>query len=313
MKVLFTLNYGKEAMKALEDLGYEIVLRRENEMIPEGDLQGVEALICYDPFKILDIDQIKDLKWIQLSSIGIDQLPMEKVKRRGILVTNNRGGYSIPIGEWVVLKILEIYKASWCYYRQQQQQIWRVNKNQLELFGKRVAFIGTGSIALEGVKRLQGFGCTLWGVNTKGRPQEGFHQCFPIEELTQVLSQSDVVVLTLPYTEKTHHLINDQALASMKDQSVLINVSRGSIIDQEALVKHLKAGKLLGAALDVFEEEPLPQDHPLWKMENVLISPHSSWISEMRLERVYQTIYENMKRYRRGEALINLVDLERGY
>jgi len=313
MKVLFTHDYGREAMEAIEALGYEVMMKKENEWITDQELEGVAALVCYHPFKTLDIDRMKDLKWIQLSSIGIDQLPIEKVKVKGVVVTNNKGGYSIPMGEWIVLKILEIYKASMTYYRQQQQKVWKLSRNQLELYGKKVAFIGTGSIAREGVKRLQGFGCTLWGVNTKGRPQEGFHQCFPIEDLERVLAECDVVVLTIPYTESTHHLMNSQTLGAMKDESVLINVSRGSIIDQEALVKALERGKFLGIALDVFEEEPLPQEHPLWQLESVLISPHSAWISEMRNERRFETIYENLKRFKQGDALINQVDLEKGY
>lgn len=313
MKALFTYDYGKENMEAIIRLGYKIDVVRESEVAGYEGLADTEVLVCYNPFDHLDISKMKSLKWIQLSSIGVDQVPREEVIKRGILLTNNRGGYSIPMGEWIVLKILEIYKKSFVFYRQQQQALWKLDKNLLELYGKRVAFIGTGSIAREAAKRLQGFEAEVIGVNTMGRDTAFFHRCYSNRELSYVLSTSDVVVITIPYTGETHHLINAHGLEQMKQEAVLINVSRGSIIDEKALVKSLNEGKFLGVALDVFEEEPLSFDDPLWQIERVLISPHNSWISELRNERKYQMILENMRRFKDQEQLLNLVDLSRGY
>ncbi|GAB6087106.1 phosphoglycerate dehydrogenase [Alkaliphilus crotonatoxidans] len=313
MKALFTYDYGQEQMEAIARLGYELDVVREKEAAEYSKLPDVDVLVCYNPFDTLDITKMKGLKWIQLSSIGVDQIPREAVEKQGIIVTNNRGGYSIPMGEWIISKILEIYKKSNVFYRQQQQALWRLEKDVLELYGKKVAFIGTGSIAKEAAKRLQGFEVEIIGVNTDGHSTEFFHHCYGIDELNHVLKISDVVVITIPYTAKTHHLINFSALGQMKEEAVLINVSRGSIIDQQALVKSLEGGKFLGVALDVFEEEPLSQDHPLWQMERVLISPHNSWVSEMRNERKYQTILENMRRFKDNEPLLNVVNLNKGY
>ncbi|SET16077.1 Phosphoglycerate dehydrogenase [Natronincola peptidivorans] len=313
MKALFTYDYGKEKMESIKNLGYDVMIVDEKTIEYSQEMEDVEVLVCYNPFNTLDISKMPNLKWIQLSSIGIDQLPKEVSVEKGILVTNNKGGYSIPMGEWILLKILEIYKESYKLYQQQQQKKWKMNTNLLELYRKRIGFIGTGSIATESAKRLQGFEAHVIGVNTKGTKVQYFDKCYAIDKLDEVLGECDVVVLTIPYTSATHHLINKERLNSMKKDAVLINVSRGSIIDEDALIQHLKEGNLLGAALDVFEKEPLPADSPLWEMDRVLVTPHTSWISEMRNERRFRIIYENMKRYIEKESLFNQVDIVKGY
>lgn len=313
MKALFTYDYGVEYMEAIRNLGYEVIITREDNVLSAEGIEDVEILVCYNPFGNLELSKLPKLKWIQLSSIGIDQAPLEEIRTRGIILTNNRGGYSIPMGEWIVLKMLEIYKNSYGFYQQQEKSLWKLDKSLLELYGKRVLFIGTGTIAQEAAKRLQGFEMNIIGINTKGQQVDYFHRCYPIDMLADILPTANVVVLTIPHTEKTHHLINIEKLNSMKEKAVLINVSRGSIIDEEGLISHLEKGKLMGVALDVFEEEPLPKDHPLWKMERVLLTPHNSWISEMRNERKIKMIIENMRRYREDELLLNIVDVTRGY
>lgn len=313
MKALFTHNFGKENMELIKDLGYEIIEKRDKDLIYSEEIQDAEVLVCYNPFSTLNISKMKNLKWIQLLSIGVDQVPSEILLKNNITLTNNKGGYSIPMGEWVVLKTLEMYKKSAQLYNQQKVRKWKMDTSLLELYGKTIVFVGTGSIAIESAKRFQGFGVNIIGVNTKGRETEYFDRCYSIDKLDEVLSISDVVVLTMPYTEKTHHLINTDRLKQMKKDAVLINVSRGSIINERDLIKHLKEGNLLGAALDVFEEEPLPLENPLWDMENVIVTSHNSWISEMKDERRFKTVFENMKRYIKQEELVNIVDLGRGY
>lgn len=313
MKVLFTYNYGEEKMKAVSDLGYEVIYINESKISNCKEIEDIDVLVCYNPFDNLDIKKLKNLKLIQLSSIGIDQAPLDYIKEKGIILTNNKGGYSIPMGEWIVLKILEIYKNSKYFYEMQNQKKWKMNTNLLELYGKTVGFLGTGTIAKEGAKRLQGFGVKVLGLNTKGIDKEYFDECYSINDIGKLLAICDVVVSTMPYTNKTHHLLNEEKLNKMKKGSVLISVSRGSIIDEEALIKKIEEKHFMGVALDVFEEEPLPSDNPLWKFEDVYISFHNSWISEMRNERRFKTIYENMLKYKRHEELINVVDLNKGY
>lgn len=313
MKVLFTYNCGEEKMKAISELGYELVYVNEKEILYTDKISDIDALVCYNPFDKLDISMLKQLKWIQLSSIGIDQLPRQKVKEQGIIITNNRSGYSIPMGEWIVMSILELLKNSKAFYHKQNEKKWKVDTSILELYNKTICFVGTGSIASEAAKRLQGFDANIIGINTTGKEVAYFNSCYSIKELDFAFSQADAVILSIPYTKETHHLIDESNISSLKKGACLINIARGSIVKESALIEALQRGNLRGAALDVFEEEPLSPDSPLWNMGNVIVTPHNSWISEMRNERRYHIIYENLKRYLVGEKLMNIVDIDKGY
>jgi phosphoglycerate dehydrogenase-like enzyme len=313
IKALFTYDYGEDNMKDIETFGYDITVVKEADLIYSETLKDVEVLICYDCFKTLDIEKMKKLKWIQLSSIGIDQLPVEYVKNTSIIVTNNKGGYSIPMGEWIVLKTLELFKRSRKLYENQISKKWKIDTKVMELYGKTIGFIGTGTIAIEAAKRFQGFGINILGVNTDGRHIEYFNECYPMKELDQMLKICDVVVGTIPYTNATHHLINEDRFKAMRNGAYFINVARGSIVDEVCLIKNLREGKLAGAALDVYEEEPLKEHNPLWDLDNVILTSHNSWISEMRNQRRFDLIYKNMKNYAKEESLINIVDLKKGY
>lgn len=313
IKVLFTYDYGLKNMNRIRELGYEVLIVRENEITNSDEVNDSDILVCYNPFGRLDISKMNRLKWIQLSSAGIDQIPMNIVRDRGIKVTNNRGGYSIPIGEWIVMKILEMLKKSYSMYRNQQMKRWKMDTSLLELYGKRIGFIGTGSIAAEAAKRLQGFEAEILGVNTEGKDTLYFNKCFSTEKIDDMLGLCDIVVVTIPYTQKTHHMIDEDRFNAMKDGVFFINIARGSIIDEKALISNIKSGRIRAAALDVFEEEPLNQDNPLWGFDNVIVTPHNSWVSEGMNERRFKLIYENLRRYSVNEELINLIDLNRGY
>lgn len=312
-KCLVTYNYGSDEIREIEELGYEIIMKKEHGLTYDIELEDVEVLVCYDPFNSLDILKMKSLKWIQLSSIGIDQLPKDKVIKSNIVVTNNRGGYSIPMGEWVVLSILQIYKKQMDIFKNRLDKRWKMDTSLLELYGKTVGFVGTGSISIEAAKRLQGFGVKIVGMNTKGRDIDYFDKCYKKEEIDEMLAISDIVVIAVPETKETYHLLNKERLEIMKDNVAIVNIARGSIIDENALIEELEKGRFIGAALDVFEQEPLPKDSPLWDIDRVLITCHNSWISEKRNIRRFQTIYDNLKRYSNGKELLNVVDAKRGY
>ena len=313
MKVLFTYDYGSEKMEKVRQLGYDIVYHHERAVCNGPEVDDIDVLVCYDPFENLDIRQMKNLKWIQISSIGIDQAPLEYVTQQGIKITNNRGGYSIPMGEWIVLKALEIYKQSHSFYENQKDKKWKINRDVLEIYGKTVGILGTGSIAVEAAKRFSGFGVKVIGLNRDGRDIEHFDCCMPLDRIEEFAGICDVLVLSLPYTKDTHHIVDEALMSNMKDDCALINISRGSIIDEKALVKALEYGKFMGVALDVFEQEPLDEASPLWEMPRVIVTPHNSWMSQMRNERRFDMILENLRRYMEGEKLLNEVDPEKGY
>lgn len=310
---LFTYNYGKEKMKEIEELGYNVILKPEKDLEYSNELEDVEVLICYNPFETLDISKMKNLKWIQLSSIGVDQVQKEKAVKQNIIVSNNKGGYSIAISEWVISKILELCKHSYKFYKNKENKIWKMDTSLLELYGKTVGIIGTGTIGIETAKRLKPFGVNVFGVNTTGRKVEFFDKCFAKENTNEMLKECDIVVVLIPGTEETYHFVNERSFSAMKDGVFFINAARGSVVDERALIKNIQNKKIKGAALDVFEKEPLAEDSPFWNFENVIINPHNSWISEMKNVRKYNIIYENMKRYISGQKLLNVVDLYKGY
>lgn len=313
MKVLFTYNYGEGEMKAVSDLGYEILYIKEKEIINEDNISDVDVIVCYNPFDRIDISKFHRLKWIQLSSIGIDQIPKEKVREQGIIITNSRSSYSIPIGEWIVMKILELLKNSKSFYHKQSQKQWKIDPTIKELYNKTICFVGTGSIASEAAKRLQGFDVNIIGINTTGKEVKYFNGCYPLKAYDNVFSMVDIIVLSVPYTKETHHLINKDNIHLIKKGAYLINISRGSIIDEDVLIEGLKNGDIGGSALDVFDKEPLSKDSPFWDMDKVIITPHNSWVSETRNQRSFNIIYDNLKRYILEERLINIVEIDNGY
>ena len=315
--VLFTYPFedGKmeERKTILEELGYKVYYEDESTFEYKSYMKDIDALMCHSVFKKASINDFPSLKWIQLTSMGFEQVPKEEVLKRNITVTNNKGGYSVPMGEWVVLNTLELIKNRKSAYQNQMNKRWYMDFSVKEVYRKKIAFIGTGDIAKESVKRLSGFGVDILGVNTDGRNINGFDRCFSIDNIDDVLKESDIVVICLPNTDKTKHLFNKERLCKMKKDAYLINVSRGAIINEDDLVSHLDDGNLKGIALDVFEKEPLSKKSRLWDIDRVVITSHNSWISEMIGERRWNLFYENLKRYMNGEELLNIVKIDRGY
>ncbi len=319
IKVILTYDYGKENIAAIEALGYEVTLINENAhgSQSEGTLglgdKATEVLICYNPFDRLKLSDYPQLKWIQLSSIGIDQLPKEEVLERGISVTNNQGGYSIPMGEWIVYKMLEAYKMGRTLQKQQAHKKWKMQSGVRELTHKKAMFLGTGTIAKEAAKRLEPFNIERIGINTTGHPAEGFDKVFFIEALEKEVAQADFLIVSVPHTPATEKLVSQKVLGAMKEDAVLINIARGAIIDEDALIQYLEEGKFLSVALDVTVTEPLPAESPLWTFEQVDITPHNSWISEYRNQRRFDLILDNLEAYANQKPLKNVVDVKRGY
>ena len=311
MKVLFTKNYGKEKFDKIKELGYETIYYNEKVVTNNEDTDNADILVTYNPFKTLDISKMNNLKYIQTTSIGIDQIPLDKIANRDIIIANNKGGYSVPIGEWIVMYILEIYKNSKKLYEQQLNKKWKMNFSISELSKKKIGFIGTGTLATEGAKRLQGFDVEIWGVNTTGSKKEYFDKCFSSEQMDEVFKNCDTVVCTIPSTKETIGIINKDKFELMKDDSVFINVGRGNIVNEKDLIKYMN--KFRGVALDVFENEPLDKDSELWNFENIIITPHNSWVSDRNDERNFEMIYDNLKNYIENKPIKNKVDIYKGY
>ncbi len=311
MKVLFTAKYGENKIQRVRDLGYDVILYKENGIINNDEINECEVMVTYNPFNTLDIKQMTNLKYIQTTSVGIDQIPKEYVQDNNIIIANNKGGYSIPMAEWIVMYILQIYKNSFSLYEQQKNKQWAMNSKITELTNRKIGFIGTGTICSEAAKRLKPFGVEIWGVNTNGRYIEHFDKCFSTFDMDEVFKNCDVVVSAMPSTEETKGMINSSKFELMKDQSIFINVGRGSLVNQKDLEKHIT--KFRGVALDVFESEPLNTESKLWDYKNIIITPHNSWYSDKNGDRTFEMIYENLKNYINNKPIRNQVNIKKGY
>ncbi|MFP4698676.1 MAG: NAD(P)-dependent oxidoreductase [Eubacteriales bacterium] len=295
MKLLLTgaFNYSEEQIVKIKSLGHEIVFIQDERVSLQIDITDIEAVVCNGLFLYNDITMFKSLKFIQLTSAGLDRVPLDYIKKNGIKLFNAKGVYSVPMAEWVVLKILEIYKKSRFFYKNQEQYKWEKQRNLLELTDRTASIIGYGSVGSEVAKRLKAFGVNIISVDRQKREDECVDEALLIDELNYALGKADIIILTLPLSDKTRHLINKDKISKMKENAVLINVSRGGIIDEARLIEALKADKFLGVALDVFEEEPLVKSS-LWNFENIIITPHISYISNKVNERLFELIVANL-------------------
>lgn len=167
----------------------------------------------------------------------------------------------------------------------------------MELSGRTASVVGMGSVGKEVARRLKAFGVKVLGIDIFEIKEDYVDRFFHINDIDKALSLSDIIVLTLPLTGQTRYLINKERLNSMRQDAVIINISRGAVIQETALIDALNTGKFRGVALDVFEQEPLESNSPLWSMKNVFISPHNSFISDKNNERLFRLMYDNLKNY----------------
>ena len=284
---------GKENIGKLEHLGHNVLfLQQEKDELPCA-YEWVEGVICNGLFLNHPIERFINLRYIQLTSAGFDRVPMDYVQEHGIEIHNARGVYSIPMAEFALCGVLQLLKKSRTFAENQKLHRWEKQRDLIELNGKTVCIVGCGSVGTECAKRFNAFGCNIIGIDIFPRVDDCYQQILPLEKLDEILPKADAVVLTLPLTEETRHLMNDNRFSKMKSGSILINIARGAVVDTNALYKALKTN-LSGAVLDVFEEEPLAESSPLWDMENVILTPHNSFVGDGNGERIDRLILENL-------------------
>ena len=257
------------------------------------------------------------LKWICTPFAGADAFvkPGAFVSPEAVL-TNSSGAYGVTISEHVIMVSLEIFRRQAEYNEIVRQREWKRDLPIRSLKGCRVTLMGTGDIGRECARRLRAFGpAVLNGMNRNGTNPEGlFDRIVTEEELDAVLRETDLLILSLPGTRETEHLLNRHRLGLLPDQAAVVNVGRGSVIDQTALKAELEAGRLW-AALDVFETEPLPREDPLWACSRLLLTPHVAGNMSLKstLDEVVRLFLENLALFREGKQLRRRVDLKKGY
>ena len=256
------------------------------------------------------------LRWFQAASAGVDRLEKGGFLDRQVAVTNSSGVHATPIGEYVLMVMLMFAKGAHRLLRAQVGRRW-IRLLPSELRDRTVGVVGMGAIGTEVARLAQAAGCRVLAIRRSAAARRSGEvpadEVLPPSDLPYLLSESDYVVLSAPLTEETRHLIGPDELRAMKPTAVLINISRGAVVDEVALVRALKEGVIGGAGLDVFEREPLPDDSELWGMENVILTPHISGGTERYFQRAVPIFCENLRRYLDGRPLLNVVDPQRGY
>jgi phosphoglycerate dehydrogenase-like enzyme len=296
MKLLVTGAWksAKEQLNSLKTLGHDVTfMQNESESLPLNASE-VEGVICNGLFLFHDIGEFTSLKFIQLTSAGFDRVPMDKITERGIKIFNARGVYSVPMAEYALWGVLSLYKKARFFEGNRLAKKWDKCREIFELYGKTVAIVGCGNVGLECAKRFKAFGTNMLGVDLEERQDDDFGKIYSIDRLDEVVAKADIVVLTLPLTSQTKGLISIERLAKMKKGSVLVNIARGQLVDENEFIKVLKE-KLLGAVLDVFETEPLEKTSELWELENVIVTPHNSFVGENNEERLASVILHNLR------------------
>jgi len=267
------------------------------------------------------------LRWVHSATSGVERALTPAALARGVVVTNARGVFSRPIAEHVLLMILAISRRLPQLLELQRERTWQPLEGR-ELRDLTIGIVGYGSLGRTVASLATAFGSRI--VATRRRPESGADasagdgdEDVPVEPklaavygpdgLFDLLAESDVVVLAAPLTSATEGFINESALAAMKKDAWLINVARGRLIDDTALIRALRDNRIGGAALDAFRDEPLPQTSPYWELPNVIVTPHTAWSSARVLDRSIDLFCDNLRRFSRGEPLRNVVDPAAGY
>lgn len=260
--------------------------------------------------------QTSMLQWVQAGTAGVDHLLRSDLPARGVTITNSSGAHGDPISELILSHMLAFATGLDIAIRAQSQRraIQKdVAKRKFELNGQTLLVIGLGDIGGSLARRAAHLGMRVIGVRRSNRPAEGVEKLYSPEELHAALAEADHVALCLPLTNDTRHLIGADELRVMRSTAYIYNVGRGGSIDEAALVSALKTGVIAGAGLDVTDPEPIPADSPLWDMENVIVSQHTSGLSPHNSRRVTDLFAANLERYLAGEPLLQLIDTTRGY
>ncbi len=294
------------------------------EGLSDGPLDDVEVLLrgflSAETFDRI-LARSPRLAWVHSASAGVERVLTAAGRERGLVITNARGVFSEPIAEYVLMMILAISRRLPQLLELQRERTWQPLEGT-ELRDVTVGIVGLGSIGRAVAARAHAFGCRVLatrrhaadgtGIEAKGAPGAP-HEVWGPEMLPTLLAESDFVVLALPLTPDTEDLIDAGALASFKPGAWLVNVARGRLVDDHALLRALREGTLGGAVLDAFREEPLPASSPFYDLPNVIVTPHTSWSSGRVLDRSVELFCENLRRYRAGEPLLNVVDPGAGY
>ena len=277
-------------------------------------LSDTEVIVGWARFPVEALRWADRLRWIQAISAGVDRLDPRVMER--ITLTNGNGLGAEPIGEHVICHLLMLARGAPIYLRRQVEHHWERGVQAREISGMTMGVVGMGAIGSAVARRARALGLRVIAIRrsaTRRAPDLVADEVCPPDDLPYLLAESDVVVLATPLTAETRGLIGERELHTMRPGSYLINIARGGVVNEPAMIAALRDGHLGGAGLDVFATEPLPSDSPLWDMPNVIVTPHVAASSDRYMRRVEELVCDNLRRYLEGQPLRNAVDVGRGY
>lgn len=307
--------FQEQIRQQAEALGYTVEFFAEGDEALHRDIASFEILFGYPPPAWLR--DAKGLRWLSSAAAGVERfLPEGVLPGADCLLTSGSGAYGTTISEHILMVLLMLLRRMPEYHPALDRHQWAYLAPIRSIAGSRMVLLGTGDIGSATARRLRAFGAEVIGVNRSGRSAEpAFERVLPLAELDHILPQADAVILSLPATPETLGLLSRERLSLLPPSAYVVNVGRGSTIDQEALVEALQNHRLAGAALDVMTPEPLPADHPLWSCPNTIITPHISGNMSLGItcSLAADLFCRNLRNYADGQPLENLVDKRRGY
>jgi phosphoglycerate dehydrogenase-like enzyme len=305
-----------EQMETVTDLAPDWkIVRDQGKEHGQPHLRDAEIVVGWNRMAAQECLQPEaKLRWVQNWGAGVDRMPLQAFADKGVQVTNASGVHAFPISETIFAMILSLTRKVHSSIRSQMAKMW-VNPGGLgEIHGKTMGIIGVGAIGAETARLAKAFNMRVIGVRRSGEPAPYVDRMYDLQGLHEVLAESDYVVVTLPLTDETRRLFGRAEFEKMKPTAYFVNIGRGGTTDTEALLGALKEGRIAGAGLDVFEQEPLPSNHPLWELEQVILTPHNSGETNVYGERAFEIFAHNLRDYVAGrEPSLNRVDLKKQY
>ena len=280
----------------------------------EEALKTSQVLVTYgEDLHARHLETAEQLKWIMVASAGLEKMPLREIENRDIIVTNVRGIHKTPMAETILAHILSIKKSLPLINENQRNGEWSKRVFPTELLGSTAIILGPGAIGGEVGRILQAFGVHTIGCNSSGRLAPFMNEIVSFDKLNDILPKADIVISILPSTEQTKGLITYEHLQSMKPTAIFMNFGRGDLIKEQHLLLALEEERIAYAVLDVFENEPLPEGHPFWSMDNVIVSPHVSSHSSQYVVRALKIFSSNLEAWLEQRPMENHINLEKGY
>lgn len=278
----------------------------------EKQIEDADILITFR-FNMEMLEKAKKVKWIQALSAGIDNYPLDEINKRGIILTNGRGIHKIHMAEYAIAVMIMLARNIHIVLKNQYEGKWDRKINQGEINGSTLGILGLGSIGMEIAKKAKLMGMHVIGVKGSISDVEYVDKIYSPDDMAQVFKSSDYIINLLPSIQNTFKIIDKRYFDIMKEDACFINMGRGNTVNEDDMIQALKDGKIRALASDVFFTEPLPEDSPLWKMENVIITPHICGESNKYIERALPIIEKNLKAFKGEGEFINLISFNKGY